>query len=72
MRSAKISSRSSMTATARGSTVITGQLPHDRWGDFLRDPTVADEILDRIPLRAHPLKRSAAPKDGWRRIVRRQ
>jgi len=47
-------------------------LPHDRWGDFLRDPTVADEILDRIPLRAHPLKRSAAPKDGWRRIVRRQ
>ena len=37
------------------STVITSQLPRDRWHDFLGDPTVADAILDRILHRAHPL-----------------
>jgi DNA replication protein DnaC len=30
------------------STVITSQLPRDKWHDYIGDPTVADAILDRI------------------------
>jgi DNA replication protein DnaC len=37
------------------STIITSQLPTDRWHDHLGDPTVADAILDRIVHRAHRL-----------------
>jgi DNA replication protein DnaC len=37
------------------STVITSQLPRERWHDYLGDPTVADAILDRLVHRAHPL-----------------
>lgn len=29
-------------------TVITSQLKHDRWHDYLADPTVADAICDRV------------------------
>jgi len=43
-RSARISWRSSTIATAR-STVITCQLPTDRWHEHLGDPTLADAIL---------------------------
>jgi DNA replication protein DnaC len=34
-------------------TVITSQLKHDRWHDFLADPTVADAICDRVLNGAH-------------------
>lgn len=34
-------------------TVITSQLKHDRWYDFLADPTVADAICDRVINGAH-------------------
>jgi DNA replication protein DnaC len=44
------------------STVITSQLPRDRWHDFLGDPTVADAILDRILHRAHPLTLSGGSR----------
>ena len=37
------------------STVITSQLPRERWHDYLGDPTVADAILDRLVHRAHRL-----------------
>jgi len=37
------------------STVITSQLPRDRWHEYLGDPTVADAILDRLVHRAHSL-----------------
>lgn len=30
------------------STVITSQLPRDKWHDYIGDPTVADAVLDRI------------------------
>lgn len=34
-------------------TVMTSQLKHDRWHDFLADPTVADAICDRVLHGAH-------------------
>ena len=37
------------------STIITSQLPIDRWHEYLGDPTVADAILDRVVHRAHRL-----------------
>jgi DNA replication protein DnaC len=30
------------------SSVITSQLPRDKWHDYIGDPTVADAVLDRI------------------------
>jgi DNA replication protein DnaC len=36
-------------------TVITSQLKHDRWHDFLADPTVADAVCDRVIHGAHKL-----------------
>lgn len=37
------------------STIITSQLPTDRWHEHLADPTLADAILDRVIHRAHRL-----------------
>jgi DNA replication protein DnaC len=37
------------------STIITSQLPTDRWHEYLGDPTLADAILDRVVHRAHRL-----------------
>jgi DNA replication protein DnaC len=37
------------------STIITSQLPADRWHEYLGDPTIADAILDRVVHRAHRL-----------------
>jgi DNA replication protein DnaC len=37
------------------STIITSQLPTDRWHEHLGDPTLADAILDRVVHRAHRL-----------------
>jgi DNA replication protein DnaC len=36
-------------------TVITSQLKHERWHDFLADPTVADAICDRVIHGAHKI-----------------
>ncbi len=38
------------------SSVITSQLPIERWHEYLNDPTLADAILDRIVHRSHKLK----------------
>jgi DNA replication protein DnaC len=37
------------------STVITSQLPTERWHDYLGDPTVADAICDRVVHGAHKI-----------------
>jgi DNA replication protein DnaC len=48
------------------STVITSQLPTERWYDYLGDPTVADAICDRIVHGAHKvaLKGPSRRKEG--------
>jgi DNA replication protein DnaC len=40
----------------RGATMITSQIPVDRWHDIIGDPTLADAILDRLVHNAHRLK----------------
>lgn len=40
----------------RGATLITSQIPVDRWHDVIGDPTLADAILDRVIHNAHRLK----------------
>jgi DNA replication protein DnaC len=40
---------------ATRATVITSQLPPERWHDYLADPTVADAICDRVLHSAHRL-----------------
>ena len=40
----------------RRSTVITSQLPVDRWHEIIGDPTYADAILDRLVHNAHRIE----------------
>lgn len=40
---------------ARRSTIITSQLPINKWHAYLDDPTLADAILDRVTHNAHHL-----------------
>jgi len=40
----------------RGATMVTSQIPVDRWHDIIGDPTLADAILDRLVHNAHRLK----------------
>ena len=40
----------------RGATLITSQLPLDRWHDVIGDPTIADAILDRLVHNAHRIQ----------------
>ena len=42
----------------RGATLITSQIPVDRWHDLIGEPTLADAILDRIIHNAHRLQLS--------------
>ena len=37
------------------STVVTSQLPIDKWHDVVGDPTLADAILDRLVHNAYKL-----------------
>jgi DNA replication protein DnaC len=53
----------------RRSTIITSQIPVDKWHELIGDPTYADAILDRlvhnahrINLTGHSLRRSRATK----------
>ena len=39
----------------RRSTVVTSQLPTDKWHDWIGDPTVADAILDRLVHNAYKI-----------------
>lgn len=40
----------------KNSTLITSQLPIDKWHTYLGDPTVADAIMDRLVQRAHRIE----------------
>jgi len=40
----------------RGATLITSQIPVDRWHDIIGEPTIADAVLDRVVHNAHRLK----------------
>ncbi|HEY3237905.1 MAG TPA: ATP-binding protein, partial [Polyangiaceae bacterium] len=40
---------------ATGSTIVTSQLPPDKWHEYLGEPTVADAICDRLLNHAHRL-----------------
>jgi DNA replication protein DnaC len=40
----------------RGATLITSQIPVDRWHDLIGEPTLAYAILDRIIHNAHRLQ----------------
>ncbi len=40
----------------RGATLITSQMPLDRWHDVIGDPTLADAILDRLVHNAHRIQ----------------
>ncbi len=40
----------------RGATLVTSQIPVDRWHDLVGDPTPADAILDRIVHNAHRIQ----------------
>ncbi len=40
----------------RGATLITSQIPVDRWHNLIGEPTLADAILDRIIHNAHRLQ----------------
>src|SRR6185312_5739605 len=42
----------------RGATLITSQIPVDKWHDLIGQPTLADAILDRITHNAHRLQLS--------------
>lgn len=37
----------------RGSTIVTSQLPVEKWHEYIGDPTIADSILDRLVHNAH-------------------
>ena len=39
-----------------GSTIITSQLPVDKWYEFINEPTIADAILDRLTATAHKIE----------------
>ena len=40
----------------RGATLLTSQVPVDRWHDLIGDPTLADAILDRLVHNAHRIQ----------------
>ncbi|MCC6780610.1 MAG: ATP-binding protein [Hyphomicrobiales bacterium] len=40
----------------RRSTIVTSQLPVDKWHDLIGDPTYADAILDRLVHNAHRIE----------------
>ncbi|MCC5863290.1 MAG: ATP-binding protein, partial [Gammaproteobacteria bacterium] len=39
----------------RKATIVTSQLPAEKWHDYIADPTVADAILDRLVYNAYRL-----------------
>jgi len=43
-------------------TVVTSQLPIERWHEWIGDPTLADAILDRLVHNAHRIELTGASK----------
>lgn len=40
---------------AKGSTIITSQLPVNKWYEYINEPTLADAICDRLTANAHKI-----------------
>ena len=47
------------------STLITSQLPLDRWQDFIADGTLADAILDRLVHNAYKINLKGESMRKW-------
>lgn len=41
---------------AKGSTVVTSQLPVNKWYEYINEPTLADAICDRLTANAHKIE----------------
>ena len=41
---------------AARSTIVTSQMPVEKWHDYVADPTIADALLDRVVHNAHRIK----------------
>jgi DNA replication protein DnaC len=41
---------------AKGSTIITSQLPIKKWYEYINEPTLADAICDRLTANAHKIE----------------
>lgn len=41
---------------AKGATIITSQLPVKTWYEYLKEPTLADAIMDRVTAQAHRIE----------------
>lgn len=41
---------------AKGSTIITAQLPIKAWYEYIQEPTLADAIMDRLTAHAHKIE----------------
>jgi DNA replication protein DnaC len=41
---------------ARGATIITSQLPVNKWYEYIKEPTLADAICDRLTANAHKIE----------------
>ena len=63
------------------STIVATQLPIENWHDNIRDPTIADAILDRLIHSAHKINlkgesmrklRSEAPKTRGKKMIPKQ
>lgn len=41
---------------AKRATIITSQLPVSKWYEYINEPTLADEICDRLTANAHKIE----------------
>ncbi len=41
---------------AKGSTIVTSQLPIKKWYEYINEPTLADAICDRLTANAHKIE----------------
>lgn len=41
---------------ANGATIITSQLPVNKWYEYIKEPTLADAICDRLTANAHKIE----------------
>lgn len=49
------------------STIISSQLPLEKWHDIIGDPTIADAVLDRVIHNAHTISLSGAQESMRKR-----
>jgi len=44
---------------AKGATIVTSQLPVNKWYEYINEPTLADAICDRLTANAHKIELKA-------------